>query len=382
MKGIYELSQSFSETLSLEETYRIIDKQARELLNADYSTILLYQNGQLKRVFTSCPLLSKAVILKNGRTYKAYQTGVPFAARIKSKKDIHPASLYNLNLRSIIFIPLLFQKQTIGVFNVLSRNSYEFSEHDVLSLKIFGSLISLSIRNAQLNEENCKALELRDLFFAAAAHELKTPVTTIKLYGQMLKKTLEKGKLPDDKLATVVLREIERITHLTNQFLLVNRIKTGHMFYELAQNSISKIIRHAVIEFKANHKQTLIFRNLLGSKSDRVFLDEDKFTEAIGNILTNAAKYSSDSAKIYLTLSFKAPHFIITVKDYGHGISKKDLKKIFDVFVKGTSTVKEGIGMGLYLTKAIIEGHRGRIQLQSKLYKGTTVKILLPEKVS
>jgi K+-sensing histidine kinase KdpD len=378
LEKIYNLSLHFLTPVSLEETYKIVAEEAKHLLSAEYSTILLHNKKHLERVYSTSPIIEKTKVRKGGRTYRVFRDGKPFVAKVRKKTDINLAQ-YMLRVKSIIFIPLTIQDETIGVLNVLSRKDYTLAPQDLFSLQIFGAMASLSIHNAYLLEESKRAIEMRDLFFAAASHELKTPTTTIKLYGQLVKKDIEKKKIPKSAWVKILLNETERVTKLVNQFLMVNKIKTGHLDYQFKNHSLKEIVESACISFKANHPNPLIFQNKLKRKEDSIRTDADKLLEAIINVLDNAAKYSAPDANIILTLSYKTPHFIISIKDHGQGIRKKDLTKIFSIFFKATSNVKEGIGLGLFLTKSIIEGHQGKIKITSKFKEGTTIKMLLPE---
>lgn len=378
LEKLYSLSLHFINPLSLEQTYKIIADEAKQLLNAEYSTILIYSGKSLVRVFSTSPVIAKTQVRQSGRTYKVFRTGQPFIVKVRKPKDINSAQ-YMLHVKSIIFIPLTIQKQTIGVINVLSRRDYKLKSHDLLSLHIFGAMVSLCIQNAYLFEESKRALEMRDLFFAAASHELKTPTTTIKLYGQLVKKEIERRNMPNPDWMRILLHETERVTKLVNQFLLVNKIKTGHLEFQFKETNLKEILYHALIEFKANHPHKISLNDNLNGKNDYLLADSDKLLEAIINVLDNAAKYSPQESKITISLAYKSPNFVVTIRDHGQGISKKDLKDIFNIFVKGTSNVKEGIGLGLFLTKSIVEGHHGKININSKVNEGAMIKIILPD---
>src|SRR3990170_2756099 len=98
---------------NLQETYLEISRQAEHLLDAEYSTILLEQNGVFQRVFASHPIIARTKVRKRGRTYKAFHDGKTHIYSIHSKKDIHPQQ-YVLNVKSIVFIPLIWKKKKMG----------------------------------------------------------------------------------------------------------------------------------------------------------------------------------------------------------------------------------------------------------------------------
>ncbi len=97
------------------------------------------------------------------------------------------------------------------------------------------------------------------------------------------------------------------------------------------------------------------------------------------NLVENGLKYSPPDSEIIISLSFKSPCFILKVKDRGTGIASKDLNRVFEGFYRGENSQQEGMGLGLFLAKNIIERHRGDIKIHSKLNKGTTVEVRLPK---
>jgi K+-sensing histidine kinase KdpD len=362
---------------NLQETYHEISKQAEGLLDAEYSSILLEQNGILERVFSSHPIISSTKVRKNGRTYKSFHNGKIYIYPIHSKKDIHPKQ-YILQVKSIAFIPLIWKNKKIGILNVLSRKEPCFTQQEWHLLTVLGTLACVSIRNAQLLEENKNLLSLREIFFAAASHELKTPLTTIKLYGQLLNGALTKGKQPSPSWGSVLVREVTRVTRLINEFWLTDQIKSGHMVYSRKRFRLQNVISEAILEFRSSYPNPVTFKNSLLNKNEYIYADFDRILGALTNILNNAGKHSPIGSEIIVTLKQARSFYVIKIKDKGRGIPKKDRAKIFDAFYKGSK--QEGIGMGLYLAKSIIDAHKGQIKIASIENRGTTVTIYLPEK--
>lgn len=378
IEKIYKASLKFLEPLDGSSTLVTIVDEAVKLVDGDYGSILLMHEKELIRVYASSPIAYQTKIRKNGNTYTCFNTGKPVLDTIKEMQKAHP-ELKRAGIRSTIFIPLTNKGKSIGVLTVNSKNNREFSMYQLHILQLFGAMASLAIRKTQLYEEIKKALDMRDMFISMASHELRTPLTTISGYVQLLQSKMrnEEGvtKMWMDELG----RELERLTLLVKELLEINRIKAGNLQYNFKESNITDIVNRAVRTVEFGHPgRKIILTNKLEDK-DSVIGDYDKLLQVINNILENAAKYSGDTDEIRMTLSKKNNQFRITVKDKGIGIPEKELPDIFKGYVQGKNHNREGLGLGLFLTKSIIEKHLGHINIRSVENKGTTVEVLLPK---
>ena len=213
-----------------------------------------------------------------------------------------------------------------------------------------------------------------------AAHELRTPLTTINAYIQLLQRKVPNKETISEDWIMQLAKANERLNKLVHELLQVEQIKKGNINYDYKETNLEEIIRQAAIDFKFfNPTHKLILINKLGD-NNLILGDPDKLLQVFNNVLNNAAKFSQEESQIKLTLENKQPFFIIQVEDQGIGIEKKDLDKIFQKFYKGNQKEREGLGLGLYLTKQIIKKHKGHIVISSgPNNKGTIVKIILPQ---
>lgn len=378
LKRIYKASLNFLAPLTPEKTYATIVKEAIKFVGAQWGSILLEQDGELERVYSSIPFNQQIKHRKRGFLYKAFERRKPTILKIKDIENIHP-EIKNLSIASDVIIPLSYHNKAIGILAILSKNEERFSEEEINTLFLFGSMASLAIQKAQLYDETRKALETRDFFISAAAHEIKTPVTTIFGYAQLLFDNTKKAKRCKAEWIDSLHSECYRLKFLINDFLETSRISTGRLHYNLKECRLKTIIDRAVDNFRFNYPdRKLILRNNIRTKNDIVIGDSDRLIQALTNLLDNAAKFSTPDTTILLTLKSNDSDFIITIKDDGRGIDKKDLPKIFDRYFKGSGNQHEGLGLGLFLVKTIIEYHHGSIRLQSRLNKGTRAELKLP----
>lgn len=379
LKRIYKASLNFLVPLTPEKTYATIVKEATKLVNAPMGTILLEQNGKLKRVYSSVPLELQIKHRKKGLLYKAFRSAKPTILTIGEIEKAHP-EIKELSIASDVVIPLSYRNRTIGILTILSNKEERFSNEEINTLILFGSMASLAIRKAQLYDETRKALEARDFFISTAAHEIKTPVTTIFGYAQLLFDNTKKSKKLKTEWIDSLHAECYRLKFLINDFLEASSINTGRLHYDLKECQLKTITNRVVDNFRFNYPdRKLIFKNNIRAKKNLVIGDFDRLIQALNNLLDNAAKFSASDTIISLTLKSDNSDFIITVKDQGKGIDKKDHTKIFDRYFKSAGNQHEGLGLGLFLVKSIIEYHHGSVSLRSKLNKGTIVEIKLPK---
>lgn len=238
-------------------------------------------------------------------------------------------------------------------------------------------MASLAIRKTQLYDESKKALEVRDLFISMAAHELRTPITTISGYSQLLYSKLGGSASVESRWISDLAWETLRLTHLVNELLEVDRIKGGQFQYTFEECSLREIIRRAISDFHFIHPEHKVILEDKLNGGDLVIGDFDKLLQLVINLLDNAAKFTPPEKEINLTLNFKSSYIIFTVKDQGHGITGKDLPQVFEKYYRG-EVIKEGMGIGLFLVKNIVNQHHGTINIFSKENRGTRVKIKLP----
>lgn len=378
IEKIHKAGLKFLVPLTPEETYSIIVNEALKLVDAKYGSILLEQNGKLRRVYASSPLLYKIKLNEKGHMFKVFKNRKPLILTNEQIQKIHP-DFKLLQTHSDISVPLSYKNKSIGVLTIQSDRGKNFAKKDLNILKLFCHLASLAIRKTQLYDETKKALEVRDLFIALAAHELRTPLTTLNGYIQLLSSRFSNKKSTEASWIKQLSKESARLTHLVKELLEINRMQSGNFSYIFSEHSLREIVKRAITNFSFSFpSRKLILKDMLGKK-DVVIGDSEKLIQVFNNILNNAAKFSPPQIPIILQLNSTSLSYVIRVQDRGHGISKEEHNKIFKLFYKAHNNLKEGLGIGLFLAKNIIGQHRGSINIESELNKGTTVEIKLPK---
>ncbi|MDP9381944.1 MAG: PAS domain S-box protein [Chloroflexota bacterium] len=225
------------------------------------------------------------------------------------------------------------------------------------------------------------ALRLRDQFLSVASHELKTPVTVLKGYAQLLEgQARKKGDTASLKPLLTIKRQIERMTRLIDDLLDVSRIETGRIEFQMAPFNLSEALREVLSELRGWAPD---FEFRLDERVSDLFVvgDRQRIQQVMTNLLTNAVKYSKGRRQIDVCIERRDDQAVISVSDYGIGIPREQEPEVFGLYFRGANASANnygGLGMGLYISKRIVDHHGGSIGLVSKEGEGSTFYFSLP----
>jgi len=228
-----------------------------------------------------------------------------------------------------------------------------------------------------------KELEQRkDAFISMASHELKTPLTALKLQTQLVQKRLERQSLPE--AATALSRmdgPVKQLERLIGELLDVSKIQAGRLEYLQEAVDLEALLQEITETMQqTNPSHTLVVRGTVGTS---LLGDPDRLGQVFTNLLSNAIKYSPDAETVEMDLSASEETVTIRVRDHGIGIPREQRDKIFERFYRATGPRQRaipGLGMGLYIVAQIIKRHGGTITVDSAVGKGSTFTVILPRK--
>ena len=257
------------------------------------------------------------------------------------------------------------------------------SKEDLLGIsiqKMKQDLQEYASQKDKIQRETEDLVYRRDEFFSIASHELKTPVTSLKAYTQLL---LMDAKGEEDSQQKNMLErmdlQINKLTALINDLLDTSKIENGHLVYNkerfLLKDLVTEIIEDVTVT-SLDHE--IVFNS---NSTAHIFGDRDRIGQVVSNFLTNAIKYASECKKIIVSLKEEDHKVICSVKDFGKGIIPEEQDKIFERFYRISGhnlNTFPGLGLGLFICKEIIEKHDGKIGLQSEKGKGSTFYFELP----
>lgn len=221
----------------------------------------------------------------------------------------------------------------------------------------------------------------KDEFLAIASHEIKTPVTSIKAFVQLLDERLK--DYPDKSVINYinsVNTQLERLTRLVNELLDLSKMGRGSLPLEPTKFKVSPFLQELVDSLQPSlNSHRVMIRGKVSNRA--VYWDKERISQVLVNLLTNAVKYSPDAGKILLSVKETDDKIRVGVKDYGIGIPKEYQVKIFDRFfraVKDEGETYAGLGLGLYITAQLVRQHKGRIWVKSTPKKGSVFFVELP----
>jgi PAS domain S-box-containing protein len=294
----------------------------------------------------------------------------------------------HMKLASLLILPLRTRRELLGALVIAANDPDRAMTDDKLPLaEVLAERASLAIENAKLYTEQVDARRkvedlsrLKDEFLSIASHELRTPVTSIKGYTQLAKTLIRENDLAtSEEYLDIALDQIDRMSRLILELLDVSRIETGRLEIRREPIQWTAFVRDVVHRHPAASDRR--FHVSLPESAKEVYGDRDRLEQVLGNLLENAAKYSPDGSDIYVTVEDRGEQLVTAVCDRGIGIPADELGQVFERFHRGrqvSSTNYGGLGLGLYITKQIVERHGGTIWVDSKERSGTTFFFSLP----
>lgn len=238
----------------------------------------------------------------------------------------------------------------------------------------------------KLEQKLSMAVKARDEFLSIASHELKTPLTSLKLQSQMLNRDLSKkgsqvGPEKIQKFFEQTDKLVSRLNRLVDDMLDVSRIGSGKLVFEKIEADFKQILIDTIERMQQQFEGSPSGLPRVIYEGTDYFGTWDTFRieQVINNLFTNALRYG-EGKPIEVSLKETKNDVTLLVKDLGKGIPRADLDIIFEQFVRAENTEKtQGLGLGLHISKQIVEGHGGTISVESELGKGSTFKVILPK---
>jgi two-component system CheB/CheR fusion protein len=259
-----------------------------------------------------------------------------------------------------------------------SDNHYRYHSLYAVPFRDGSSKITMWIGTMTDIEDSKTELEKKDEFIGVASHELKTPLTSLKGYIQLMND--QSGQLPD-KINQYVKKandSINKLQHLIDDLLDVSRIQSGKLDFNISRVNISDLVRECVTD--CSHMY--VDRSIEGKITDGLFVNgnADRLEQVFMNFVSNAVKYSAPGTPVTVVAERIDGFVKISVADRGIGLSEDNKKKIFDRFfrVDGSKHLSSGLGMGLYISAEIIKAHKGKMEVESQPNDGATFSFLLP----
>ncbi len=274
-----------------------------------------------------------------------------------------------------LFLALLFAGIAINRHLKLNRYSHR--------LEI--SNTQLNSMNAELQEANARLLQLdqmKSAFVSQASHDLRTPLTAIKSsLDNILRGVGGKPNEKHQKLMDRALRSVNRLTHLINDVLDINRIESGRMVLEKSDVHFEGLVKNAIHESQPAAEQKKITIQSEGlNEPYPIHVDVGKMERVAGELIGNAIKYTPEVGTVEVDLKKDDNRYILSVRDSGIGMTKEECGKIWERFYRTAASQKfaKGSGLGLSIAKELVEMHNGTLNVESETGSGSTFTLILP----
>ncbi|WP_407430195.1 ATP-binding protein [Arcticibacter sp.] len=258
----------------------------------------------------------------------------------------------------------------IGVRGVILKND------DGIPVKAIGITVDVTERKKQETQ--------KDEFISIVSHELKTPITSVKAYTQILQREL--SKLGDPKISQMFDRmdkQLNKLTGIIYDLLDVTHMEGGKVRYNHTEFSFNELLDEVVSEIQVGVNTHHI--RTIKEGQDRIHADRERISQVLVNLITNAIKYSPKASEIIIRTYPSETVLLCGVQDFGFGISDEMKTKLFEKFYRIHNTqhsTVSGLGLGLYITREILKRQNGNIWVNSKLGEGSEFIFELPLKIS
>ena len=405
MSALFQLSSTLNLQLQLSAILEIIVRRVLATLKAQQASIMIY-NPETGLLETRASYGLESEFARNAKTrvgqgiagWVAQQQEAVMLGAKAPNEDLGRHYKSNRNITSALSLPLRVGDRCVGVLNVNRINHPEpFREHHRDMLRLFAEHVGAVIDRAEVMERlsaHAQALEssnlqlaemnrMKDVFLSTASHELKTPLTSVIAYSELLD---EHGvTLSMEQRGEFLGRlqsEAKRLLALIDDILDLSRLETGKLSLRREMLPVNSVVRAAVEtarQLAVKHRVSLDQR--LDESLGEIEIDEVKTRQVLVNLLVNAIKFSPERETVTIATRADSGFVVVEIIDRGPGIAPDETAHIFELFGQGLREgdgQTSGLGIGLHLVKRITELHGGHVGVNSVLGHGSTFWVRLP----
>ena len=294
-----------------------------------------------------------------------------------SLSNDHADLIKRIGVTSHIAIPLIIHGKIIGALNLLmTSHRKKYDQTDISVATELSRHAAIAIDNAKLFKNTQDALKLRDDFISTASHELRTPITSLNLQIEVLNdlfKNIRENSAETDLIKKFLNRthgQLDRLNRLVEDMLDISRIRMGKLSFNPRNVDLTELVNKILDNFYEIKNSIEVNLIVNPEESIQLICDPDRIEQVITNLFTNAVRYG-ENKPIDISLEQTTASIRIMVKDRGRGIHKNDHERIFNRFERISSPLNiSGLGLGLFISKQIVDEHQGKIWVESELGQG------------
>jgi signal transduction histidine kinase len=297
-----------------------------------------------------------------------------------------------IGTRSLAAVPLVAYGRAIGVLGLSFAVDQPLGAEDRAFLRALAHQGAQALERARLFEAEHEAraraeaaVRVRDQFLSIAAHEFRTPLTSLLGNAQLLQRRMQKeGSLPErhQRLLHVTIDQGQRLSRMVSTMLDVSRLETGRFALERKPLNLDALLLRVVEELQATSARHALSYHGLG-RPITVDGDELRLEQVFYNLLANAIKYSPKGGPVTVEAASRSGQVAVAITDRGMGIPAEDLPQLFQQFFRAPNVDEHrigGVGIGLYIVREIVERHQGTIAASSDGVRGSTFTVRLPRR--
>ncbi len=407
---VSRIGDALTSTDNLDELLALALKEVTTTLKASRGMFILFETEADPVVVTSGSIAEVSAQEVELIKDLAHEVGQQAVIINNAAMDTSRVNRMLARRRLSVILPLVQADEYIGCLLLGESLARGYGRRDTKALEAIADELIIAIRNArsvrevrdindhlqqriaaatrELTRSNKRLVELdatKDEFVSIASHQLRTPLTSVKGYISMVLEG-DAGEItqPQRQLLEEAFTSSERMVHLISDFLNVSRLQTGKFTLDRRLVDLATIVQQEVEGIRPiadTHTITIVFKK--PARFPQLYLDEGKMRQVVMNFIDNAIYYSPEGTKIIVTLAVEDGEAVLRVKDQGIGVPPEVQQHLFTKFFRAENARRQrpdGTGIGLYLAKRVIDGHRGKLVFESRLNKGSTFGFRLPIK--
>jgi signal transduction histidine kinase len=322
-----------------------------------------------------------AHVLRTGRPLLLSELDKPRRlAEVLGVQRVEP--LHVLGVRSAMVVPLLAHGEPFGALTfVSSRTERRFTEADLTLAEEFGRRAAVAVENARLFLEAQRAVRTREEVLAVVSHDLKNPLGSISLSVQLLRRLLPEGEVGERMRnhTRTIERSVERMDRLIRDLLDMASLQANRLKLDLGRYAADDLVREGLVllEPLAIQKRIELRTRLLRERS-WVRCDRDRFFQVLTNLVGNALKFTPEDGSVTVAVEPQGDFVRFSVRDTGPGIPSEAMPHLFEPFWQAKGTARQGTGLGLTISRGIVEAHGGWLEVETEQGQGSTFAFTLP----
>lgn len=362
---LLDLSTRLNSELSVQALTEHVVEVAMAMLRTRTGTLGLVEDDRMvfRRFHTPRGWIDFGVAVARGEGAPGYvwQTEAPYLSNdCEADRHVLQAVRERMQFHRLVYVPLFDRSGKVigalGVFDpILNR---EFGQGDIETLRLLANQVSIAIENARLQE-------MKDAFLSIVAHELRTPVTSIKGFAQVLQRRLSpESRQHAGRFLDIINHQTDRLATLINDLLDLSRIQTGRFQFDLVPVDYTGLVHEVVAEMRLICPHNPI--HLEAPDGMAVLGSGDRLRQVLVNLIDNAVNHGPETGAVTITVRADGREVLTCVRDQGPGLAPNEEERVFGLYYRAPSRgdrVTPGLGLGLFISRRIVEGHQGRIWL-------------------